>query len=161
MAGTYKEILARFKKDLGNTYQAQKNIVDVSQKYIGLLENAEGGSGAGGIDYSTEEQDTGLKWIDGRKIYQKTATLSNISISANSATDVNISDYFSNISLIIEAECISDNAIIPTIMINSALSPYSIGLSFDISSNHITFTRGSGGAATLTAYLTLRYTKVS
>lgn len=26
----------------------------------------------GGIDYSTEEQDTGLKWIDGRSIYQKT-----------------------------------------------------------------------------------------
>lgn len=73
MAGTYKEILARFKKDLGNTYQAQKNIVDVSQKYIGLLENAEGGgSGGGGIDYSTDEQDTGLKWIDGKKIYQKT-----------------------------------------------------------------------------------------
>lgn len=28
----------------------------------------------GGIDYSTEEQDTGLKWIDGRTIYQKTIT---------------------------------------------------------------------------------------
>lgn len=26
----------------------------------------------GGIDYSLEEQDTGLKWIDGKKIYQKT-----------------------------------------------------------------------------------------
>ena len=25
--------------------------------------------GGGGIDYSTEEQDTGLKWIDGKKIY--------------------------------------------------------------------------------------------
>ena len=26
----------------------------------------------GGIDYSTEEQDTGLKWIDGRHVYQRT-----------------------------------------------------------------------------------------
>lgn len=26
----------------------------------------------GGIDYKTTEQDTGLKWIDGRSIYQKT-----------------------------------------------------------------------------------------
>ena len=26
----------------------------------------------GGIDYTTEEQDTGLKWIDGRKVYQRT-----------------------------------------------------------------------------------------
>jgi len=31
-----------------------------------------GSSGGGGIDYSTNEQDTGLKWIDGKPIYQKT-----------------------------------------------------------------------------------------
>ena len=30
-----------------------------------------------GIDYSYEEQDTGLKWVDGRKIYQKTIPLNN------------------------------------------------------------------------------------
>lgn len=29
---------------------------------------------AGGVDYSTTEQDTGKKWIDGRPIYQKTYT---------------------------------------------------------------------------------------
>lgn len=28
--------------------------------------------GSSGINYSTEEQDTGLKWIDGRTVYQKT-----------------------------------------------------------------------------------------
>ena len=39
-----------------------------------LALNIGGGSGGGGIDYSTSEQDTGLKWIDGRKIYQKTYT---------------------------------------------------------------------------------------
>lgn len=27
---------------------------------------------SGGVDYSTSEQDTGIKWIDGKKIYQKT-----------------------------------------------------------------------------------------
>jgi len=37
------------------------------------IENMPTPSG-GGIDYSTEEQDTGLKWIDGRTIYQKTIT---------------------------------------------------------------------------------------
>lgn len=31
-----------------------------------------GSSGGGGISYSTTEQDTGLKWIDGKPIYQKT-----------------------------------------------------------------------------------------
>ena len=43
MAGTMSEILSRFKKDIKNSFQAQKNIVDVTEKYIGLLENAEGG----------------------------------------------------------------------------------------------------------------------
>ena len=89
MAGTYKEILGRFKKDLGNTYQAQKNIVDVSQKYIGLLENAEGGSG-GGIDYSETEQDTGLKWIDGKTIYQKTINTGALTNNTDKHVDHNI-----------------------------------------------------------------------
>lgn len=40
---TISEILSRFKKDIKNSFQAQKNIVDVTEKYIGLLENAEGG----------------------------------------------------------------------------------------------------------------------
>ena len=29
----------------------------------------------GGIDYSTEEQDTGLKWVDDKPVYQKTIAL--------------------------------------------------------------------------------------
>ena len=68
---TISEVLASFKKDIKNSFQAQKNIVDVTEKYIGLLENAEGGgSGSGGINYSETEQDTGLKWIDGKSIFQ-------------------------------------------------------------------------------------------
>lgn len=33
-----------------------------------------GDTPAGGISYSTEEQDTGIKWLDGRTVYQKTFT---------------------------------------------------------------------------------------
>lgn len=36
-----------------------------------LASNIGGGSGSG-VNYSTTEQDTGLKWIDGKPIYQKT-----------------------------------------------------------------------------------------
>lgn len=43
--------------------------------------------GGGGIDYSTSEQDTGVKWIDGKPIYQKTYT--NI-ITSISLTSLNI-----------------------------------------------------------------------
>ena len=36
------------------------------------IKTGSGGGGKGGVDYSTEEQDTGLKWIDGKTIYSKT-----------------------------------------------------------------------------------------
>lgn len=45
-----------------------------------------GDTPAGGVDYSTEEQDTGRKWIDGSAIYVKSWIWdSPITISANSA----------------------------------------------------------------------------
>jgi hypothetical protein len=43
--------------------------------YNGHLQSTKGGgssSGGGGIDYSTTEQNTGLKWIDGKPIYRRT-----------------------------------------------------------------------------------------
>lgn len=36
-----------------------------------LASNVGGSGGGGGVDYSTTEQDTGLKWIDGKPIYKK------------------------------------------------------------------------------------------
>lgn len=36
------------------------------------IEQLISGIGGGGVDYSTSEQDTGLKWVDGKPIYQKT-----------------------------------------------------------------------------------------
>lgn len=93
----YSSILRNFRKELKNTFQAQKNIVDVSQKYIGLLEEAEGGAG-GGIDYSETEQDTGLKWVDGKTIYQKTinfGTLTNNKTVAHGISNLdNVINFF-------------------------------------------------------------------
>lgn len=40
---------------------------------------------SGGVNYSTIEQDTGLKWIDGRAIYQR--TYQNIALNHNSWTN--------------------------------------------------------------------------
>ena len=36
--------------------------------------NSSVGGGGGSLDYSTEEQDTGMKWIDGSAVYQKSYT---------------------------------------------------------------------------------------
>ena len=49
------------------------NAVSVSTTYSSSkIEQLISGIGGGGVDYSTSEQDTGLKWIDGRTIYQRT-----------------------------------------------------------------------------------------
>lgn len=62
--------------------------------------------GGGGIDYSTEEQDTGLKWIDGKPIYQKTVT-GTVS-GVETILDSNIT---SNNSLLIDAKGYLTNSV--------------------------------------------------
>lgn len=112
--------------------------------------------------YSTKEKKVGY-WTDSKPLYQKTAYISNISISANSSTNVNISDHFSDVDNVVNFECCDENgnAIFPNVMVNSGLSPYSIGVTIDKSTDHITFTRGSGSSATISVYLTLWYTKTT
>lgn len=52
-----------------------------------------GDTPAGGISYSTEEQDTGLTWIDGSKIYQRTVDLETaLNIPANSFANTTLSN---------------------------------------------------------------------
>lgn len=48
-----------------------EKLTDSLDNIASAIENMPTPSG-GGIDYTTEEQDTGLKWIDGSTIYQKT-----------------------------------------------------------------------------------------
>ena len=49
------------------------NTASVSTTYSSSkIEQLISGVGGGGVNYSTTEQDTGLKWIDGRTIYQRT-----------------------------------------------------------------------------------------
>lgn len=45
----------------------------VTGKYYVETEGG-GDTPAGGISYSTEEQDTGIKWLDGKTVYQKSFT---------------------------------------------------------------------------------------
>lgn len=52
------------------------------------------------LDYSTTEKNTGMKWIDGKPIYQKTITFTNITISK---TGVKIGE-IETIDNIIEAQ---------------------------------------------------------
>lgn len=52
-----------------------------------------GGGGGGGVNYSTTEQNTGLKWIDGKDIYQKSIFVDGAVSVSTSATTVS-SSYF-------------------------------------------------------------------
>lgn len=47
-------------------------------------------AGGGGISYSLTEQDTGLKWIDGSKIYQKTIDFGTMPVGAEKDVAHNI-----------------------------------------------------------------------
>ena len=58
----------------------------------------------GGIDYSTSEQDTGLKWIDGKSIYQKTFSFTGV----RNPNDWTYVDTISNLETPIKTECLID-----------------------------------------------------
>lgn len=57
---------------------ADYSIDNVSGKLYAPPGGGSGNISSNGINYSTEEQNTGLTWIDGKKIYQKSFDISNI-----------------------------------------------------------------------------------
>lgn len=58
-----------------------------NKKYV---DDAIAGVSGGGINYSTNEQDTGVKWIDGKTIYQKTYNIGNKVVNGNAWLDINL-----------------------------------------------------------------------
>jgi hypothetical protein len=55
------------------------------------LNEEEYGGGGGGVDYSTTEQDTGKKWIDGRPVYQRTFYIASLNNGSNTIVDSSFS----------------------------------------------------------------------
>lgn len=88
------------------------------------VETEGGDTPAGGVSYSTEEQDTGLTWIDGRKIYQITVDLESVlTISPDSFADTPLSN--SGLALIIDAKAInSTGSLFPVAANRDAVSGY-------------------------------------
>lgn len=52
------------------------------------LNEEEYGGGGGGVDYSTTEQDTGKKWIDGRPVYSKTYYVASIAVGGSNYVEL-------------------------------------------------------------------------
>ena len=107
----------------------------------------------GGIDYSTSEQDTGLKWIDNKPIYQKTihysGTITSSAIVDNLLTTSNI-DYFVCTEL--------------SYIVNNSYRGSGFQIEVNITSNGITVDKNNapGGVNSISdIYATIRYTKAS
>lgn len=154
----YSDILKNFKKDLKNTFQAQKNIVDVSQKYIGMLENAEGGSGGSGLNYSETESVIG-KWIDGETdVYMKVIKINDLTSGVNSIP-YNIATLKVLISATVTAKIRVGTAYGWILGAYDTSANSAFNISRTDGSTNILLNAGSGYTYTGEAYLVLTYTK--
>ena len=74
-------------------------------KYLSGAGTWEDVPSGGGVDYSYLEQDTGLKWVDGRTIYQKTFTFSTPANNSYTSLATDLSDSYDviNYEAIVEA----------------------------------------------------------
>ena len=58
-------------------------------------------SGGGGVDYSTTETDTGLRWIDNSTVYQKV-----VSVGSLTTSDTDTPHGISNLGHVISVDCV-------------------------------------------------------
>ena len=115
---------------------------------------------SGGVNYSTSEQDTGLKWIDGKSIYQRTVTFT--------VTGGNV--YVSNPTGITGVDNIIDHQgigrvgdfiITETAYNNPPTNQHSIAILYNMQSNEIYADyRATSEANGATFYITFLYTKI-
>ena len=132
---------------------------DVSEKFV----NVDQSSGSS-ISYSTTEQDTGMKWVDDKSIYQITLHIQNATLTSGKNiiyTNTQLSGL--NIDKVISSVVgyLTFNNGNNTVSIPFALG-YSSYISADYdSSEGIHIFRGGSALATNDIYLTILYTKTS
>lgn len=112
------------------------------------IEQLISGIGGGGIDYSTTEQDTGLKWIDGKPIYQKTIVYTNTSVSL---VDLNIDEIVD----IKGVSYLTDG----TVFLLNTYAGIQYNINMDITNDILTIT--FNGWAFSKANITILYTKTT
>jgi len=106
------------------------------------------------IDYSTSEQSTGIKWIDGSIIYQKTINLG----SLPNSTTKNVAHGISNLDSIVRIEAIITNgtvfAALPFVNTSSAAA----NIAVNANATNVSVTTGTNRTG-YSGYATLYYTK--
>lgn len=117
----------------------------------------------GGIDYSTEEQWTGLRWIDGKKIYQKTISVTAPSTSTDgtfvaSYTDTGVGNL--GVRWIVQGFWINTNGdyLTSPLFLTNAFFMLKATLTSD---GKIAINNSALGFNGLTGYITIQYTKTT
>ena len=109
----------------------------------------------GGVNYSTSEQNTGLKWIDGKDIYVKTVEFGTLPNNTTETVSANITP---DKVIKMEAFGVDSNSTLPIPRI--ATGSNGIDIYYTYSTNSIVITTFKD-MSTHTAYVTLFYTKVT
>ena len=109
------------------------------------------------MDYSTSEQDTGCKWIDGKKIYKKTFSFTLVNAEATT-----VNHGISNFGLLIRYE----GAVVQSDTKNVPIPRTLANLNYQIGLEGVTTTSfeidvGTSGPRGKQAYMTLYYTKTT
>ena len=118
----------------------------------------QGATGVGVLNYSTSEQSTGITWINGKTIYQKTVYFGNLPNNGNKTVAHGISNLGDVIK--IEATARYTNGsfwVLPLVMRGSEVS-YQTVLNVDSS---VIYMANQADRSAFTAYVTIYYTKRS
>ena len=123
------------------------------QKFINVNQSG----GGSGIDFSTSEQDTGLLWIDGRHVYQKTI---NFGTLPNNSTK-SVAHGISNLDYVLYYQGIAKNTnslFVPLPYVNSP-NPTTYNIEFYITSTDLVIVTKADRTPYSTCYVTMLYVK--
>ena len=101
------------------------------------------------LDYSTTEQDTGMKWVDDRPVYQKTIALPEANYSASSWTTI---EEETDVDLLIGSSIVSGHD-------SSGMLCYNTG--FQIASGNLQIKPTNNLNMVGTSYVTILYVKAA
>lgn len=113
---------------------------------------------SGTVDYSTNEVNTGYKWIDGKDIYQKTIEIGTLPSSAGSKK---VASGLTNVKILHYVGGASSNAAFfpfPNVSDNAV---YNVGCTYDYSTNEVSIQVNGDRSAYTNCYVTLYYTKTT
>ena len=108
------------------------------------------------VDYSTDEVDTGIKWVDGSSIYRKTISFGEVAATTSKNVDHNIT----NLGDVIRIYGIAykDNRFIALPFVDNVDTSQRY---IEVSASQVILGTGTNSAALTKAYVTIEYTKVT